>query len=99
MTGVDDLFREFSQPDEFHLQAQLELFAWLAMRAQRERQKRWRQDVKCDPARRERRRAYQRTWLRDYFKRKRATDPAWTARVKEQNRLANVRYRAKRRAA
>mgnify|MGYP006138133769 CR=1 FL=1 len=28
MTGIDELFREYSEPDEFEYQAQLELFAW-----------------------------------------------------------------------
>ena len=28
MTGIDDLFREYSEPDEFVSQYQLELFAW-----------------------------------------------------------------------
>jgi hypothetical protein len=28
MEGIHELFAEFSQPDEFHVQAQLELFVW-----------------------------------------------------------------------
>ena len=28
MTGIDELFRSYSEPDEFAVQVQLELFAW-----------------------------------------------------------------------
>jgi hypothetical protein len=34
LTGIDDLFREFSEPDEFHVAAQLELFAWAQIQRQ-----------------------------------------------------------------
>ena len=34
MTGIDDLFREYSEPDEFVSQYQLELFAWAQIQRQ-----------------------------------------------------------------
>ena len=34
MTGIDDLFREFSEPDAFTSQYQLELFAWAQIQRQ-----------------------------------------------------------------
>lgn len=33
MEGIHDLFREFSEPDEFTLQGQLELWAWATGRS------------------------------------------------------------------
>ena len=46
MTGIDDLFREYSEPDEFHVQAQLDLFVWLRDKTKRERQRRYRENRK-----------------------------------------------------
>ena len=42
MTGIDDLFREYSEPDEFVSQYQLELWGWQVRTIRRERMQRWR---------------------------------------------------------
>jgi hypothetical protein len=111
MTGIHDLFAEFSQPDEFHVQAQLELFAWRRKEAKRE----WAQFDYWRTKYSERRRAShraasatykkrnpekQREWVRNAMARRYANDPAYRERVKEASRAYKAaRKRAEQRAA
>jgi hypothetical protein len=62
--GVAEMFAEFSQPDEFHAQAQLELFAWQRSVSRREWDEKYARKLKLDHARIEKRRARQRAWAR-----------------------------------
>jgi hypothetical protein len=41
MTGILELFASLSEPDEFEVQAQLELFAWGKRTANRDSHRRW----------------------------------------------------------
>jgi hypothetical protein len=47
MEGIAELFAEYSRPDEFHVQAQLELLAWREGPARREY---WRDIKRRGPA-------------------------------------------------
>ena len=78
MIGIAELFAEFSQPDEFHVAAQLELFAWREAKARRERQQWWRRRLWSSPSKKAERLAYQRAW-----RAKRRQDAAWVARQRE----------------
>ena len=91
MTGIDDLFREYSEPDEFVSQYQLELFCWGHRMAQRARDNRHSKK----PARK----AQKRAWASAYYKRRKAEDQEWAAALRvRQNRL-NREYRARKAAA
>jgi hypothetical protein len=79
MTGIAELFREFSEPDDFDVQVQLELFAWRYHAAARERMRRRAAVVQATPTLRETRNAYHRSrsarrreYWRAYKARKRA---------------------------
>ena len=101
MTGIDELFREYSEPDEFEYQAQLELFAWRRVEAKREHNEANRYHKQAhDRARAARpdRVVYLRDWHRDYRKRK-SEDAAWVERQRELTRARLARFRAARRAA
>jgi hypothetical protein len=84
--GIDELFRSFSQPDEFHVQAQLELFAWRRMQYQREWLSGYRKSRrKYDDKWAENQRALARTRLAR-FRAKHKADPAWRAKRNEYHR-------------
>lgn len=97
MTGIDDLFREYSQPDEFTSQHRLELFALMHLEQRdsgnTERAMRsWRKRV----ATKEGRAAFnasRRDWARDYMRRKRAANPDLVKRERtaHQARMAKLR--------
>jgi hypothetical protein len=86
MTGIDDLFREYSEPDEFVSQYQLESFGWYLRRAARERdeRRRWK------PARRAKLIEYRRRW--------RAANRAQQAAYRAANRDKRNAYFRERRA-
>ena len=85
MEGISELFAEFSQPDEFQQQAQLELFAWHAKAPQR------RHEHTAG------RRMYKRKWGLAYVKRRRAQDAQWAAKQRERQNRLNREYRARKR--
>lgn len=71
VTGIDDLFAEFSQPDAFHVQAQLELWGWREREAARERERLRYAILKSSPALRQARNEYHRSrsaGRRDYWR-------------------------------
>ena len=85
MTGIDDLFREYSEPDEFVSQYQMELFAW------HHKQSNKRSDER--PARKE----AKRRWVNAYVKRRRREDAEWAAKLRERQNRINQDYRARKR--
>mgnify|MGYP001561309795 CR=1 FL=1 len=62
MLGIQQMFSEFSAPDDFEAQAQLELFMWARNRQHRESQRTYAEKVKADTAKLEARRARQRRY-------------------------------------
>lgn len=83
MTGIADLFREFSSPDDFDSQYQLELFGWRERAAARERMRLRYAIVRSTPSLREAKNAYERSksaarreYWRAYKARKRAEQRA-----------------------
>jgi hypothetical protein len=89
---IADLFASFSQPDEFHVQAQLELFAWARNRDQREQdaKRKW---MQC-PKRKADLVGYQRS-----HHERRKQSPEWRAKQRERNRMWMANKRAEQRAA
>ncbi len=74
MEGIQQMFAEFSQPSDFDVQAQLELFAWARNRDQREQDAKRKADLveyrrrhvermRQDAERLEKHRAYKRQWM------------------------------------
>jgi hypothetical protein len=96
VTGIDELFREYSEPDEFVLQGQMELFAWRRYEAKREAERRRYRIVMSIPDIRRARmsRPKLREYRRNHEQRKR-TDQAWLKRRREQKRLSMQRARAR----
>jgi hypothetical protein len=87
MEGIHELFAEYSEPDPFHYQAQLELFVWHAKAPQRRH------------AATAGRRMYMRKWIATYTKRRRASDPEWAANQRTRQNRLNREYRARKKAA
>jgi hypothetical protein len=98
MTGIHDLFAEFSQPDEFHVQAQLELFAWYRKQPNRQRfapkVRKYRRTYAARPDVLAARRESNRRWMA----RKRA-DVAWRAQERSVETARRRTARAESRAA
>jgi hypothetical protein len=94
VTGILEMFRELSEPDEFHSQAQLELFAWRRSHLQRIRMQRYTERLKFDQKRLEARRAYQRAWRKKFWKRKKK-DKEWLNRRRKTNRDSMARAKAR----
>lgn len=92
MEGISDLFASFSQPDPFHVQAQLELFAWARNQAQRaqDEKRRW---MRCP----ERQRSLVK-YRREHHERRKQS-PEWRAKQRERNRQWMANKRAEARAA
>jgi hypothetical protein len=94
LTGIADLFREFSEPDAFDSQYQLELFGWQRRKRLREWRKENRQRVtEYKQGWRDRRRSHVRQYQRAYMAHRYANDPAFRERLKAYQRA----YQAKRR--
>lgn len=80
MTGIDELFREYSQPDEFELQAQLELFAWHDKAKTRETSRQaMARRYQTDEVYRERQKRATKARQKERY----ATDPAFRERMKQ----------------
>jgi putative protein kinase ArgK-like GTPase of G3E family len=104
MTGIHELFHELSTPDEFHCQAQLELFGWYRRRFKREHD---RQRYRMSPSLRARianrvRARRKRDGYADEIKRRRErmkSDPVYREHLLAVKRRSMARARAKQRAA
>lgn len=107
LEGIEEMFREYSEADEYEVSAQLELFAWRERKVKRESERRRYAFIKTVPSLREARREYVRNRRRvhgrsDEIARRRermSMDAAYRARVLESKRQSMARARAKARAA
>ena len=91
MTGILEMFSELSQPDEFYVAAQLELFCWRRQRSLREIRRRW---ARLHPAK-------MREFQRRYMAKRYATDEVFRLRevARQAKRYAtDADYRERKRA-
>lgn len=105
MTGIAELFEEFSRVDEFQLAFDFEQFAGIERRAHAERQReRYRmlrlssigRAVLRSYEQRPERREYKRNWIREYDRRKMQTDPAYAQRRRQTKKESMRRQRERR---
>jgi hypothetical protein len=94
--GIAELFAEYSRPDEFHVQAQLELFAWRRNTSNRESaRKSMANRYATDEAFRERHKRSVLTRQKARY----ANDPVFRERQRERMRQRYAAKRAEQRAA
>lgn len=99
MTGIAEMFAEFSSADEFEVCAQLEFAFFRELENKRLNERRRYRLIKSNPDKYAQLKARKRAWVSYYEKRKRCDDPAWVERHRKRKREQMARMRARRREA
>lgn len=100
MTGIADMFNEFSTIDGYQLQFDFERYVAWQRQSRRDAQQRYQYTRKgIETARRQEakpaRQEYKRNWVREYDRRKRRTDPVYVAKRRASNRAYAAKVRAR----